>query len=119
MVDPREISIHTDQFRDRDRVHQGDTEVVPVPYLHDLVHHPEGEEDGEIALEGMVEDGEEVRAIAVTAVMMIGAEAAVVDGEDVADVNHSTRTLSRLLETIKQVDFTAMEFGIRWNVGLF
>jgi hypothetical protein len=84
-TDRREISIHTDQepfpALGPDLVLHDAIERVPDPSLGpDLLRGDEVVE--EIAQEGMVEEDAEVLAIAVIAVMMIGAEAeAVVVGE--------------------------------------
>jgi hypothetical protein len=86
MADLRETSTHTDQYPVQDRGHQDAIEPVHAPYLRVLVRHQEDEEDGGIALAATEEEGEEVQAIAATAVMTIAAEAEAVAEEDVADV---------------------------------
>jgi hypothetical protein len=100
MADLRGTLIHTDRDLSHDLVPRDATEPGQDLSLRALDPHHEDEEEEETALAAMVAGGDEAQVIAAIAVMMIGAEAEVVDGEVVVDVSGI------------EIDITAQEFGV-------
>lgn len=101
MADLRGTLIHTDRDLSLDPAPRGAIEPAQDLFLHALDHHPEDEEDAEIAQVAMeAAEEDEAQVIAATAVMTIGAGAEAVDVVAVADVRRGT------------LDFTALEFGM-------
>jgi len=89
MADPRGILIHIGQGLSPDPAPQDAIEPVLDPFLRALDRHPEGEEDGEIALVVMEAEEGGAQATVITVVMMIGAAVEAVGEVAVADVKEA------------------------------